>query len=102
MIFFDVPLTNNVITSLSKIAESVSSKEDLQSGDEEMIKEIFKNILEGGNSFEINEIEEWFLLGSWNDKLVERIINIAHYQQAKYDANNKLKFISDGCSCGKS
>ena len=102
MIFLDMPLANNVITSLNKIAESVSSKEYLQSGDEDMIKEIFKNILEDGNSFEINEIEEWFSLGSWNDKLIERIINIAHYQQAKFDANNKLKFISDSCSCGKS
>lgn len=102
MIFFDVPLTNNVITSLSKIAESVSSKGDLQSEDEEMIKEIFKNTLEDGNSFEINEIEDWFSFGSLNNKLVDRIINIAHYQQAKYDANNKLKFISDSCGCGKS
>jgi hypothetical protein len=97
-----VPLANNVITCLSKIAESVSSKEHLQSGDEDMIKEIFKNILEGGHSFEIKEIEDWFSLGSWNDKLVDRIINIAHYQQAKYDSNNKLKFISESCSCGKS
>jgi hypothetical protein len=100
----DMPLSNNIIISLNEITTSVSSKKYIKPEDETMIKGIFQNILESGGIFNIDEIESWFALeGSWHDKsTVERILNIAHYQQAKYDANNKLKFTSDDCSCGKS
>ena len=99
-----MPLTNGVIISLNEITTSVSSKKHLKSEDESMIKTTFKNILESGGTFNLDEIESWFALeGSWHDKsVVDRILNIAHYEQAKYDANNKLKFMSDDCSCGQS
>ncbi|MBI1829342.1 MAG: hypothetical protein HY222_06965 [Thaumarchaeota archaeon] len=99
-----MPLSNSIIISLNEITTSVSSKKRLKPEDETMIKGIFQNMLESGGIFNIDEIESWFALeGSWHDKsTVERILNIAHYQQAKYDANNKLKFMSDDCSCGKS
>jgi len=99
-----MPLSNNIIISLNEITTSVSSKKHLKHEDETMIKIIFQNILESGATFNIDEIESWFALeGSWHDKsTVERILNIAHYQLAKHDANNKLKFMSDDCSCGKS
>ena len=104
MAFYDVPLSNTVIISLNEIMTSVSSKKHLKPEDEIMIKRIFQNMLESGITFSIDEVESWFALeGSWHDKsTVERILNIAHYQQAKHDANNKLKFMSDDCSCGKS
>ncbi len=95
-------LSINLITGLNKIAESVSNKEQLKREDEDAIKEIFNNILESENAFKINEIEEWFSTVSLDGKLVDRIVNIAHYLQAKHDANNKLKFASDSCSCGNS
>lgn len=98
-----MPLTNNIIICLNEITTSVSNKKHLNSEDEKMIKKVFQTILESGDYYGIDEIESWFALeGSWNDKsTVDRIINIAHYQQAKHDANNKLKFISDDCGCDK-
>ena len=99
-----MPLSNNIITSLNEITTSVSSKKQLKPEDEIMIKAIFQSILEDGGAFNIDEIESWFALeGSWRNKsTIDRILNIAHYQQAKHDANNKLKLMSDDCSCGKS
>ena len=99
-----MPLSNNIIISLNEITTSVSSKKHLTPEDEIIIKAIFKNILESGGSYKIDEIESWFTLeGSWHDKLiVDRILNIANYQQAKHDANNKLKFMSNDCSCDRS
>jgi len=96
--FLDMPLTNNIIIRLNEITTSVSNKKYLKPEDEKMIIEIFKTILESGDTYGIDEIESWFALeGSWNIKsTVDRIINIAHYQQSKHDANNKLKFISEG------
>ncbi len=90
-----MPLSNNIITSLNEITTSVSSKKQLKPEDENMIKVIFQNMLEGGGAFNIDEIESWFVLeGSWHNKsTIDRILNIAHYQQAKHDANNKLKFM---------
>jgi hypothetical protein len=98
-----MPLTNNIIICLNEITTSVSNKKNLKPEDEKMIEKIFKTILESGDNYGIDEIESWFALeGTWNVKsAVDRIINIAHYQQAKHDAINKLKFISDGCSCDK-
>jgi hypothetical protein len=99
-----MPLSNSIIISLNEITTFVSNKKHLKPEDETIIKEIFQNMFESGGTFNIDEIESWFVLeGSWHDKsTVERILNIAHYQQAKYDANNKLKFVLDDCSCGKS
>ena len=97
-----MPLTNDVITKLNEITTSVSSKKKLSQDDEEIIKNIFKEIVEGGGRYDVYEIESWFALeGSWKDKpAVERIVNMAHYQQTKFEEKNRLKFVSDECSCG--
>jgi hypothetical protein len=99
---YGMPLTNDIIIKLNEITTSVSRKKNLSQGDENMIKNIFKNIVEGDGRYDVNEIESWFVLeGSWKDKsVIDRIVNMAHYQQTKYEEKSKLKFASDGCSCG--
>lgn len=97
-----MPLSNDIIIKLNEITTSVSSKKSLSQDDENIIKDIFKNIVESGGRYDVYEIESWFALeGSWKDRsVVDRIMNIAHYQQIKYEEKNKLKFVSDDCSCG--
>jgi len=97
-----MPLANDIIIKLNEITTSVSNKKRLFQDDEGIIKNVFKSIVEGGGSYDVHEIESWFALeGSWKDKsVVDRIINMAHYQQTKYEGKNKLKFVSDDCSCG--
>jgi hypothetical protein len=97
-----MPLANDIITRLNEITTSVSNKKNLSQDDEDMIKAIFKSIVESGGIYDVYEIESWFALeGSWKDKpIVDRIVNIAHYQQTKYEEKNKLKFDTDDCSCG--
>lgn len=73
----------------------------LNQEDEELLKNTFKKILDSGKSYSIDDIENW--IKSCGDKptsVVERILNIAHYQKAKYDAANKLRLMSDNCGCG--
>ena len=98
-----MPLPNDLIMKLNEITTSVSSKKYLSADDENVIKNTFKNIVESGGRYDVYKIESWFALeGSWKDKsVVDRIVNIAHYQQTKYEEKNKLKFVSDDCSCGQ-
>ena len=97
-----MPLANDLIIKLNEITTSVSNKKHLSQDDESMINNVFKSIVEGGGRYDVYEIESWFILeGSWKDKsVVDRVMNIAHYQQTKYEEKNKLKFVSDDCSCG--
>lgn len=97
-----MPLSNDLIIKLNEITTSVSNKKRLSQDDENMIKNVFKGIVESGGRYDVYEIESWFALeGSWKDKsVVDRIINMAHYQQTKHEGKNKLKFVSDDCSCG--
>ena len=52
----------------------------------------------------MHELEHWFTNDDQKteQKILDRIMNIAHYQKSKFDAENKFKIISndDGCSCG--
>lgn len=77
----DMPLANDIIIKLNEITTSVSNKKHLSQDDESMIKNVFKNIVEGGGRYDVYEIESWFALeGSWKDKsVVDRIMNIVHY-----------------------
>lgn len=76
-----MPLANDIIIKLNEITTSVSNKKHLSQDDESMIKNVFKNIVEGGGRYDVYEIESWFALeGSWKDKsVVDRIMNIVHY-----------------------
>ena len=100
-----MPLLNTTIIKLNEITTRIKNKNQLTPEDESIIKQIFKEINENGEMYDIDEIESWFENeGSWNKKLVRnRITNISHYQQTKHEQNTKFRMISDddSCSCGE-
>ena len=63
MKFSDMPLTNNAIMLLNEITTAVSNKKHLKPEDEDLIKGIFKSIVESGNRYDVYELESWFALG---------------------------------------
>jgi len=80
---------------------SLRTKKILSKEDEEMIKDAFRKILESGKTYSMYEVEEWLGIGtSPSQDVFERIMNIAHYQKAKYEAKNRLKMMQDSCGCG--
>lgn len=100
-----MPLTNNVIIKLNEITTIVEDKNNLKETEIEEIKSIFKNILNNGERYDIDDIESWFENeGTWNNKSVRtRITNLSHYIQDKFEQTSKLRMISDNeesCSCG--
>ncbi len=100
-----MPLTNDVILKLNQITTLVEDKSNLQDSEIQQIKEIFLNMLENGQDYNVEEIESWFENeGSWKNKDVRiRITNLSHYIQSKYEQTAKFRILSDGedsCSCG--
>jgi len=97
-----VPLTNNVIIKLNEITTLVEDKSKLSESDIDEIKSIFKTIVEGGERYNIEEIEFWFENeGSWKSKESRiRIANLSNYIQDKYQQTAHLRVISDDdCGC---
>lgn len=96
-----MPLTNNVIIQLNQITVMIKDKNSLNSQDEDFIKGIFKNILDNGENYNVEEIESWFENeGSWKSKkTIARITNMSHYLQDKYTQSNQFKILSDDNSC---
>ena len=83
----------------------VEDKSDVKNSEIEQIKQIFKNILESGQDYNVEEIESWFENeGSWTNKDVRvRMTNLSHYVQSKYEQTARFRIVSDGedsCSCG--
>ena len=83
----------------------IEDKNNLKQEEVDEIKLIFKNILESGERYDVDDIESWFENeGSWSNKATRtRIINMSHYAQDKFEQTSRLKVISDGddsCSCG--
>jgi hypothetical protein len=67
----------------------------------DFIMNIFKKILSSGDIYNIVEIENWLVDNPQTNPIVaERILNVAHYQRAKYDSKNPLKMAHDSCGCG--
>jgi len=101
-----MPLLNTTIMRLNEITTLIEDKSNLTSKDESLIKQIFREINEKGERYDIDEIESWFENeGSWNVKNVRtRIINISHYAQSKFEQTNKFRIVDDtrddGDSCG--
>ena len=103
-----MPLLNTTIMRLNEITTLVEDKSNLTSENELLIKQIFKEINEKGERYDIDEIESWFENeGSWNIKDVRiRIVNISHYAQSKFEQTNKFRIVDDtctdddSCSCG--
>jgi hypothetical protein len=92
-----VPLTNNVIIKLNEITTLIEDKHRLKEKEIEEIKIIFRNILDGGERYDVDDIESWFENeGSWTNKTSRvRVINISHYIQDKYDQTARFRIISD-------
>ncbi len=99
-----MPLLNSVIQRLNDITTTIENKNKLTIDDESIIKKIFNEINESGNTYDVDEIESWFENeGTWNNKDVRiRITNISHYIQTKYEQTKKFRMIGDddSCSCG--
>lgn len=87
--------------SLELLGQMKILGEQLSSSDLESIKEIFKKILLSGNSYKIEDIENWLQSNTnISQNNVDKILNTAHYQKAKYDSMNPLKMAPDSCGCG--
>lgn len=92
-----MPLTNNVIIKLNEITTVVEDKNKLKEEEIEIIKSIFKEILDRGERYDIDDIESWFENeGSWQNKNSRiRVINLSHYIQDKHEQTARLKIIQD-------
>ena len=98
-----MPLTNNVIIKLNEITAMIEDKNNLKEKEIEEIKEIFKELIEKGERYDLDDVESWFENeGSWANKSSRvRITNLAHYLQNKFQQTLKLNIISDDdCGCG--
>ena len=102
-----MPLLNSTIMRLNEITTLVEDKTNLTPENESLIKDVFKQINEKGEKYDVDEIESWFENeGSWNVKDVRtRIVNISHYVQSKFEQTNKFRIVNDSCdddscSCG--
>ena len=89
---------------LNEITSIIENKSQLTPDNESLIKEIFREINEKGERYDVDEIESWFENeGSWNSKDVRsRIVNISHYAQTKFEQTNKFSIVDDSCDDGDS
>ena len=99
-----MPLLNTTIIKLNEITTRIKDKNQLTPDDEIIIKQIFKEINESGEAYDVDEIESWFENeGTWNVKDVRmRIVNISHYAQSKFEQTNKFRIVDDTCNDGDS
>ncbi len=99
-----MPLLNSTIMRLNEITTIVENKSALTSENEDFIQQIFKELNESGERYDVDEIQSWFENeGSWNTKDVRsRIVNISHYAQSKFEQTNKFRIVSDSCEDGDS
>ena len=99
-----MPLLNSTIIRLNEITSTIENKSKLTPDNESLIKEIFREINEKGERYDVDEIESWFENeGSWNSKDVRsRIVNISHYTQTKFEQTNKFRIVDDSCDDGDS
>jgi hypothetical protein len=99
-----MPLLNSTIMRLNEITSQIENKSMLTSENESLIKQIFREINETGERYDVDEIESWFENeGSWNVKDVRtRIVNISHYAQSKFEQTNKFRIVDDSCGDGNS
>lgn len=96
-----MPLLNSTIIRLNEITTNIEDKSALTSENEDFIKQIFKELNESGERYDVDEIESWFENeGTWNNKDVRmRITNISHYIQTKHEQTNKFRMMPSDDSC---
>ena len=99
-----MPLLNSTIMRLNEITTLVEDKTKLTSENESLIKQIFKEINEKGERYDVDEIESRLEKeGSWNVKDVKtRIVNISHYAQSRFEQTSKFRIVDDTCDDGDS
>jgi len=92
-----MPLTNNVIIKLNEITSIVEDKNKLKEEEIEVIKSVFKEILDNGEMYDVDDIESWFENeGTWLNKVSRiRVINLSHYVQDKHEQTARLRILSD-------
>ena len=98
-----MPLTNPIIVKLNEITTMIEDKSKLKEEEVEEIKTIFRELIESGERYDVDEIEYWFENeGSWKARgPIIRIANLSNYVQDKYQQTAHLRMISDDdCSCG--
>ena len=98
-----MPLTNNVIIKLNEITTMIEDKSNLSESEIDEIKLIFKDLVEKGERYDVDEIEFWFENeGHWKTRETRvRITNLSNYIQDKYQQTAHLRILSDDdCSCG--
>jgi hypothetical protein len=95
-----MPLSESSLVLLNRL-KSIESDKLIGNEQDDLIRDTFKQILSNGDAYKIDEIENW-LDGEQKitPVIAERILNVAHYQKAKYDAKNPLKMAHDSCGCG--
>ncbi len=97
-----MPLANSVIIKLNEMTTLVEDKSKLSESEVDVIKSIFKTIVESGERYNVDEIEFWFENeGSWKSRKTRiRIVNLSNYIQDKYQQTAHLRVISDDdCNC---
>lgn len=94
-------LSESSLVLLNRLT-SIDCNGTLGSEQDDLIQDTFKKILSSGNVYKIDDIEQWLDSNPVTNPVVaERILNVAHYQKAKHDANNPLKMAhDDSCGCG--
>lgn len=96
-------LSHNVIMNLNEITSQIQDKKNLTEQDTQMIKSIFSKILESGDRYDVDEIEQWFENeGTWTHRpSIVRITNMSHYVQSKFDQSpKKIRIVSSSDDCG--
>ncbi len=95
-------MRNESLAMLQHLQSLVTNTKSLGTSDEELIKSTFKKILESGDTYNVIELENWFIVQAnvVQQSVLDRIMNIAHYQKSKFEANNKFRMISDNDECG--
>jgi hypothetical protein len=94
-----MPLDERTVDLLNHL-KSIDSDKTIKNEQDDLIRDTFKQILSNGNAYKIDEIEYWLDEQKINPVISERILNVAHYQKAKFDAKNPLKMAHDSCGCG--
>ena len=97
-----MPLTNLTIMGLNEITTFVRDKSVLTEAEIDEIKSIFRRLVEGGEQYDVSEIEYWFRNeGSWNtERSIVRIANMSGYVQDKFQQTSRLRILSDDHDCG--
>lgn len=92
-----MPLTNPTIIKLNEITTMVKDKSKLSESEVNEIKSIFRELVESGERYDVDEIEFWFENeGSWKTReSIIRIANLSNYIQDKFQQTSHLRIISD-------